>query len=193
MGGYGSGRAAYRQAIEHCVRLSARDLFLLRKDGGSLTKVIPFITSARERGQTTIHIPCFATPATMISFTTEFRGQANEQSIWAEAKPMPNGGVRFLFVCPHCHQHRLQLVLPPHSVQWSCRCCFNLTYVSCNESGKYSGLGALLLRLGHPELALEGARVLLQAESDRRRATTVANQRAKRREYEAIRRARLAW
>jgi hypothetical protein len=190
MGGLGSGRTGSRTAIENCLRLSARSLFLWGQEGSSLMQTIPFINTGGRRGESRIHIARFAFPSTEIRIQTVYEGKVQDQSVWAVADPMPRGGFRYLFICPHCGKKRLQIVMPPHSCQWSCRACYNLTYTSCNESGKYNGLAGLLLSLGHPDLALAGAQVLLNSERDRRWVAVRTRRRSKRREYEAARRCR---
>ena len=191
MSGFGSGRSASRTAVERCLRLSARSLFLWRQEGGALTQTIPFVCSNGQRGQSYIHIARFAFPSTKVLIETAYEGKSESQSIWAVAEPMPRGGYRYLFVCPNCGQRRLQIVLPPFACKWSCRTCYNLTYSSCNESGKYNGLAGLFLGLGLSDLAYSGAQVLLNSERDQRRAELRRRRRNKRREYEAARRNRV--
>jgi hypothetical protein len=56
------------------------------------------------------------------------------------------GGLRWWFICPlvvndaPCRRRVGKLYLPPHSRYFACRHCHELTYTSCQESGKYNTL-----------------------------------------------------
>jgi hypothetical protein len=58
-----------------------------------------------------------------------------------EMTPVPCrfGGLRYWFICPAvkngvpCRQRVLKLYLPPGAVYFACRCCYELTYRSCQQ------------------------------------------------------------
>jgi hypothetical protein len=66
-----------------------------------------------------------------------------------------HGGRRWWFVCPlvvndvPCGRRVGKLYLPPSARFFGCRTCHGLTYVSCQESGKYESLyRSMAARLG---------------------------------------------
>ena len=51
------------------------------------------------------------------------------------------GGERWWFNCPpNCGRRCAKLYLPPGQLEFRCRCCYNLTYRSCNQSRQFDGL-----------------------------------------------------
>jgi hypothetical protein len=62
------------------------------------------------------------------------------------------GGHRWWFICPllrngrPCNRRVGRLYLPAHARYFGCRHCHNLTYPSCQESGKYDGIYRLIAR-----------------------------------------------
>src|SRR5262249_46565638 len=60
------------------------------------------------------------------------------------------GGLRWWFVCPlvvrgvPCRRRVGKLYLPGNARYFGCRRCYDLTYTSCQESGKHDHLYALL-------------------------------------------------
>ncbi|MBI3292177.1 MAG: hypothetical protein HYZ73_05135 [Elusimicrobia bacterium] len=53
--------------------------------------------------------------------------------------PCRFGGFQYWFICPavkngvSCHRRVMKLYLPPGAVYFACRCCYELTYRSCQE------------------------------------------------------------
>lgn len=70
------------------------------------------------------------------------------QRIALQTTLMPSGGLRWWFTCPmqRCGRRVGRLHVPPGYMYFGCRCCYNLTYTSCNESHKNDGLYALIAR-----------------------------------------------
>jgi hypothetical protein len=67
------------------------------------------------------------------------------------------GGLRWWFVCPlvvrgiPCRRRVGKLHLPPAARSFGCRSCHELTYTSCQESGRFDGLCAsIAARMGRP-------------------------------------------
>jgi hypothetical protein len=67
------------------------------------------------------------------------------------------GGLRWWFVCPlivggqPCQRRVGKLHLPPAARSFGCRRCHELTYTSCQESGRFDGLYAsIAARMGRP-------------------------------------------
>ena len=60
------------------------------------------------------------------------------------------GGLRWWFTCPliragvPCQRRVSKLYLPPGARLFGCRDCHNLTYISCQESGKYRHAARML-------------------------------------------------
>lgn len=66
------------------------------------------------------------------------------------ATELPWGGSRWWFMCPlvrrgaWCGRRVVKLHLPPDGRYFGCRKCYDLTYTSCQESGKYAAMWAQL-------------------------------------------------
>jgi hypothetical protein len=62
------------------------------------------------------------------------------------------GGLRWWFVCPliiqdrPCQRRVAKLYLPPGGKYYGCRHCYQLTYTSCQESGKDDALARILAK-----------------------------------------------
>jgi hypothetical protein len=70
------------------------------------------------------------------------------------------GGQRWWFLCPllgnsgGCNRRVAVLYLPYYARYFGCRDCHELTYTSCQESGKYDGIYRLIARETGKDLAV---------------------------------------
>lgn len=77
------------------------------------------------------------------------------------------GGLRWWFLCPFCGQRVGKLHLPPGGRYFGCRTCHDLTYTSCQDSGRCRWLfRAVAEELGTDESAVR--RLWNQIGKDRR-------------------------
>jgi len=149
MGGFGSGawRSEGRKtAVEECAVLdvawltrervfdpngcpAARIAWRGRLHAGSVERVL-FVAYVDEQRMLMLHAGTGVVPA-------------NTYWIPLTTTPLPWGGKRWYFRCPlamdgvACHARVGKLYMPPGSIHFGCRSCFDLTYQSCRNSRQY--------------------------------------------------------
>ena len=142
MGGFGSGRHWFsrKTTVEECLTLNVEEFTsgdLLRPTtsfvrwcrGGAETAYVNY--SLRDMGQSvyilTLHSPLIR------------RGERIPitQDISLVTTQLWSGGKRYWFSCPNCRRRVGRLHLPHGKSYFFCRRCYDLTYMSCQESHKF--------------------------------------------------------
>jgi len=72
-------------------------------------------------------------PNVKVTYSLSDRSGNFESKVDLETTPCNLGGRRYWFVCPLCGRYVGGLYLPPGSVHFGCRHCYNLTYRSRNR------------------------------------------------------------
>lgn len=138
MGGYGSGRRFFKKnMVEECLTLSVEaftkgDLLRPRTSsvrwlrGGAETAYLVY--SLRDMGGWTYVL-------TLLS-PIIYRDQriSITQDIHLVTTQLHSGGKRYWFSCPNCRRRVGRLHLPYGMSYFFCRRCYDLTYMSCQES-----------------------------------------------------------
>jgi hypothetical protein len=160
MGGYNSGRwhgAHTRITVEECLGVSMGD-FRRCKNIEALRKA-GYDHTTCDRTETLIVSGAWSWGRNSIAFRSEigpdgpdalrlsyFRdGQSITEFVSIETVPQHFGGRRWWFRCPECNRRCGKVYLPPGGHLFACRQCYRLTYRSCNESGRFRALEALLI------------------------------------------------
>jgi len=150
MGGYGSRRRLdKRYTVEDCWAL----------DVNWMTRAGIFDSTSCTSGTTWWTDPLTGEEISRIGFAVNVperwlrlhyvlteRNESFDYRVGLTTTELPWGGVRRWFICPlecdgQCCGRRVGvLYLPPHGRYYGCRHCYNLTYKSCRESGKYDAM-----------------------------------------------------
>jgi len=146
MGGYGSGRSGWRIKVEDCLTLS---MYTLQRDSslkwsmGTLTW--RWKSSGEETGSVGFRVD-HGNDRFILQYTKTLQAEKREveDPIPFHTTEAQFGGVRYWFNCPSCWRRCAKLYLPPGGLYFRCRLCYNLTYESCNESGKFDRLFLML-------------------------------------------------
>ncbi len=157
MGGFGSGRHWFskKTTVEECLTLNIEEFTsgdLLRPTswasvrwyrGGAETASVDY--SLRDigfEGGQSVYILTLHSPIIR-------RGQRIPviQNIPLVTTQLPSGGKRYWFSCPNCRRRVGRLHLPHGRSYFFCRRCYDLTYMSCQESHKFDWFFA---RIGVP-------------------------------------------
>lgn len=135
MGGYGSGRKGHRFTTSdyHCL-----DINKLRKKG--TWKYNAGVVTWQSEGQKTAGITYVTCEDEIILSWNNKDNATTEQRIGLVTTPQHLGNDRFYFRC-RCGRKAFKLYA---GKRFYCRHCYNLTYDSCNESGKSDKLARLL-------------------------------------------------
>ena len=94
------------------------------------------------------------------SLRVDIEGCVTGQDISITTTPCHYGGVRHWFLCPAvvdgvlCEDRVGVLYLPPAAKVFGCRCCYGLTYESCQQSHKYDRVFDHLDRLDEDNLTI---------------------------------------
>jgi hypothetical protein len=102
--------------------------------------------------------PCVRLSYTLTHAVTKERESLDYAVALTTTRPR-YGGLRWWFVCPlvvsgcPCGRRVGKLYLPPAGRHFGCRHCHELTYISCQESRKYDGLGRFFARELSTDLA----------------------------------------
>jgi hypothetical protein len=144
MGGYGSGRWDWhnkRATVEECKRFALRQVlrgpawgslsWTRRKEpAGDISYFMEYSNGQPRRLQL------------MYKFTDS--GLSVDYSMTIVSTLTPWGSLRYWLLCPSCGRRCGNLYLPPSGPRFICRLCGNLTYTTCQESGKSNILARLL-------------------------------------------------
>ena len=146
MGGLGSGRHWFskKTTVEECLTLNVEEFTrggLLRPRtssvgwyrGGEETAYVNYslndigFKDGRSAYVLTLHSPLIR------------RGQRIPitQGIPLLTTQLPSGGKRYWFSCPNCRRRVGRVHLPHGMSYFLCRRCYDLTYMSCQESHKF--------------------------------------------------------
>jgi hypothetical protein len=150
MGGHGSGRRGYRPVVEDGFKLSAyyfQRYKLLNGASGVLYWPGP---RAGEWSGSISYRSSLDSSEMWLSYTTKCGGESHavSDSIRLTTTRSNFGGTRYWWVCPSCHRRCAKLYLP-NAVYFRCRRCYNLTYRSSNESGKFDLLYRVIAKNLH--------------------------------------------
>ena len=158
MGGSGSGRHGNRPIVEYGLKL---DSYMLQRQGFLSTRGYGFVDrplswkNSRtgkctfsiglgvnyENGQMTLDYRC----------TAQGKDHQVKESFSLYRQKTSFGGSRFLFVCRGCERRTAKLYLPSGGIYFRCRRCYNLTYLSSNDSHKGDAfLAHIALQAGLP-------------------------------------------
>jgi hypothetical protein len=147
MGGYGSGRSGWRPVVEDGLKLDSyklqRDGLLSTRGGGrALGSLVWLNTATGERVASVGYTVDYMAKSLTLHYTTTASDEKREVNdfIWLGVQRTNFGGSRFLFICPRCTRQAAKLYLPCGAVYFRCRRCYNLTYVSSNESHRFDRL-----------------------------------------------------
>ena len=142
MGGFGSGRHWFsrKTTVEECLTLNVEEFtsgdvlrpttsFVSWCRGGAETAYVNY--SLRDMGQS-VYILRLHSPLIR-------RGERIPitQDISLVTTQLWSGGKRYWFSCPNCRRRVGRLHLPHGKSYFFCRRCYDLTYMSCQESHKF--------------------------------------------------------
>lgn len=157
MGGFGSGRHWFskKTTVEECLTLNVEeftsgDLLHSRPwgeirwtRGGAETGSVDYqLRDIGSKEGKSVYILTLLSPLIR-------RGQRipMTQDIPLVTTQLPSGGKRYWFSCPDCRERVGRLHLPYGRSYFFCRRCYDLTYMSCQESHKFDWFFA---RIGAP-------------------------------------------
>lgn len=175
MGGRGSGRwrgLKIRTTVEECAFL---DINAIRREGFKAKGKAPvFVKTRRALKKKSIGYIEYAVrstrdqkPVILFKYFLKREGdiqEVEEQVVLQSTRPF-FGGSRWWFTCPimqgdtPCKKRVAVLYLPPGSLYFGCRHCYDLTYRSCQESHKRDFLADLIVERV-PEIKPEQAKRL---------------------------------
>lgn len=171
MGGFGSGRRAWytsKTTVEDCLSLDA--CWMAREgmfDGDGVRWGSLRWTSGLTGHQNTIGYELDMAERWMrLHYRNRGEDSLIDYRVRLTATELPWGSWRWWFMCPlsrrgaWCGRRVAKLRLPPGGRYFGCRQCYDLTYTSCQESGKYAAMWAHLgacvgMRPGDVERLLE--------------------------------------
>jgi len=132
LGGFGSGRhwLYKRTTVEECLTLDINSLIrgdLLHRSFGEVRWF--------RRGVETDSIT-YSLKESESVYVLTLHSPLN-QDISLVTTELPWGGKRYWFSCPNCMRRVGRLHLPPGESHFFCRGCYDLTYMTCQESHKF--------------------------------------------------------
>lgn len=148
MGGYGSGRRGWRPVVEDGLKLSVYYFArkgLLKGAGGTLSWNK---AATKERVASISYWSNYDGTEVTLKYTKAIGGERHEveDSIELTTTESNFGGVRYWWVCPGCCRRCAMLYTASGRIYFRCRECYNLTYQSSNDSGKFNGLYRIIAR-----------------------------------------------
>lgn len=148
MGGYGSTRWGYhakRWTKEDALTL---DLNFILRNGGLRTRsaTLHWSRDGERFAAISYEVKWMydSPPRIILNYLKE--GVSVRQVLELQTTPQALGGYRYWVACPllhnviPCHRRCSKLYLLPGQKYFGCRRCFNLSYESCNESGRYDSI-----------------------------------------------------
>ncbi len=148
MGGLGSGRIGHRPVVENALKL---DSYKFHRGGHSLGSFEWTNTSTGKRIASISYVVDCVNMTMKLFYTITDENKLVNDSIPLTTQKTNFNGSRFLFKCPSCYARVANLYLPNGALYFRCRRCYNLTYRSCNESGKFDSLNRYIAsNLGVP-------------------------------------------
>jgi hypothetical protein len=147
MGGSGSGRSGWRPIVENALkldsyRLQRQGLLNIHEWGLSSGSLIWSNTSTGERVASIGYTIDYGRRSMTLDYTKTINGEEYPVNdiVWLLIQKTNFGGSRFLFLCPKCGARVAKLYLPNGALYFRCRRCYNLTYQSSNDSGRFDNL-----------------------------------------------------
>jgi hypothetical protein len=141
MGGSGSGRDGYRPVIEYGLKLDSYNLqrkgLLSTRSKGIVPSSLTWTnTTTGEKVASIGYEVNYSIDRMTLDYTCTVGGEKHQvkESVWLSRHKTNFGGSRFLFLCPGCSKRTAKLYLPSGGIYFRCRRCYNLTYLSSNES-----------------------------------------------------------
>jgi hypothetical protein len=152
VGGSGSTRWAWHSkklTVEECLRLTIFGFKFYLRAGYSGS--IHWKRGNEVMGSITYDIQGVDSPDKIqlaYTITDRLTGEQTnfDYAVQLQTTPLPWGGVRYWFTCPLVLDGLAVparvgvLYLPPGGLYFGCRHCYNLTYQSAQEKGKFDGL-----------------------------------------------------
>ncbi len=147
MGGYGSGRSGWRPVVEYGLkldsyRLQRQDILNIHRSGISFGSIQWTNTATGEYIASIGYEVNYYRKSMMLNYTRTLNNEKYpvEENIWLTTQKTNFGGSRFLFLCPKCNKRTAKLYLPNGALHFRCRRCYNLTYLSSNQSHQLDAL-----------------------------------------------------
>jgi hypothetical protein len=148
MGGYGSGRWGShwkRKTKEESLTL---DLNFIIRNGGlrSRSATLHWLRNEERFASIGYDVQWMYDSDPRLTLRYSREGESIRQAIDLQSTPQALGGYRFWLTCPlvvngePCQRRCSKLYLPFGGKYFGCRRCYNLSYESCNESGRYDFL-----------------------------------------------------
>ena len=151
MGGPGSGRQGWwnkRTTVEQCLTLDANQLMRdgMLASGVCLSGILTWSnTRTGERVSSIGYMvnTVAGQPWMRLIYTAQDDQQDLNYQVSLQTTRPYYGGLRWWLTCPivndrrQCNRRVAKLHLPPGGKHFGCRQCFDLTYVSCQDSHKY--------------------------------------------------------
>ena len=151
MGGLGSGRSGLRPVVEYSLkldsyRLQRQNILNIHRSGISFGSIQWSNTSTGEYIASISYEVNYFTQRMELKFTKTFdnKNYSINEFISLTTQKTNFGGSRFLFLCPKCNKRTAKLYLPNGALHFLCRKCYNLTYLSSNESHKFDALNTMI-------------------------------------------------
>jgi hypothetical protein len=165
MGGHGSTRWSWhskKTSVEECRRLTIFGFRQYLRPGYAGS--IRWKRGDQMTGAISYQVIGYEAPEALrltYNITARVSGETSDYDymVQLETTPLPWGGVRYWFTCPlvidgwPCPRRVGVLYLPPGGQYFGCRHCYNLTYQSAQEKGKFDGLYKVLaasMQEAHP-------------------------------------------
>ena len=147
MGGSGSGRYGYRPVVENGLkldsyRLQRQGIMKIHRSGCSFGSIEWTYTSSGEHVASISFSVNYDSQNITLRYTNTVGGEkySVNDNVQLTTQKTNFGGSRFLFICPGCYTIVAKLYLPSGAIYFRCRRCYNLTYRSCKESGRFNHL-----------------------------------------------------
>jgi len=170
MDSYGSGRWGWhnkRATVESCHRFTVRQVLHGWRDRGTLS----WTRGGQPSGTITYQVEYANGQPDWLRLTYTFpdSGEKIDYSMPFLSTLTPWGSPRYWLQCFGCGRRCGTLYLPPGGRRFVCRLCGNLTYTTCQESGKSNILAHLLVYMpdliaNHPFLTLTELATLMDCE-----------------------------
>ena len=147
MGGKGSGYPVWKDGkttVEQCLHLDSVWLAITEHLGRRITADIAWTsrrTGAKRSGADLVLD--LRDPYEPLALITYRHMQA--RTLYRQRIPLTPtvpyfGGLRWWFRCPLCGRRVRKLYMPDDDRRFACRCCFQLTYDSCQDSHRWDRL-----------------------------------------------------
>ncbi|MDD8018607.1 MAG: hypothetical protein PHP42_09560 [Bacteroidota bacterium] len=151
MGGLGSGRDGYRPVVEYGLKLDSyrlqRQGLLSSHSNGIILVSLKWTNTVTGEEVASINYEVdYFTQCMKLSYTRTLSSEKYpiNDIVWLTTQKTNFNGSRFLFLCPKCSRRTAKLYLPNGALHFRCRICYNLTYLSSNESHRFDSMFFML-------------------------------------------------